>query len=181
MLFRSKDVMIPAVLSLEPEDLHLVRAAQGWLELGNPAEAENELSGLHRDRGRHPDVLDVRWHIAGARLDWAAARDLGVRHVETAPGDARGWINRSNALHFLTQYLEAYRLLQPAAALFPKNDVIPYNMACHLARLGQLEEAWRWLQESVSRSDPKTIRRRALADADLEPLRKRILEELPGG
>lgn len=164
---------------LEASDLHLLRAAQGWLELGNAQEAEAEICGVPQERSDHPDVLDVKWHIAGARQRWAEARELAVRHVELAPGDARGWVNRSNALHFLLEYQEALRLLEPAANLFPDNDVIPYNLACHLARLRQFDEAWKYLMKAVARSDGPTIRKRALADPDLEPLRERILETLP--
>ena len=42
---------------LKPSDLHHLRAAEGWLELGSPAEARSELTHISAKRLDHPDVL----------------------------------------------------------------------------------------------------------------------------
>ena len=46
---------------LEAPDCHHLRAADGWLELGSPAEAEAELALIAPEHQRHPDVLEMRW------------------------------------------------------------------------------------------------------------------------
>ena len=53
-----------------PDTLHL-RAATGWLELGNHLEANEELEKITPQLGAHPDLLEVRWQI------YAAAKEMG--------------------------------------------------------------------------------------------------------
>jgi hypothetical protein len=48
---------------LEPPDSHYLQAAQGWLELGNPTEANEELQKITAPNRGHPDVLQLRWQI----------------------------------------------------------------------------------------------------------------------
>ena len=42
-----------------PDNLHL-QAAQGWLELGNHVEANEELEKIVSTLRSHPDVLEIR-------------------------------------------------------------------------------------------------------------------------
>jgi Tfp pilus assembly protein PilF len=51
---------------LEPPDSLHLQAAQGWLELGNHAEAEAELDNITASSREHPDVINVRWGIYAA-------------------------------------------------------------------------------------------------------------------
>ena len=48
---------------LEPPDSLHLQAAQGWLELGNHAEAEAELDNITASSREHPDVINVPWGI----------------------------------------------------------------------------------------------------------------------
>lgn len=48
---------------LESSDLHCLRAAQGWTELGNPVEATRELERITPAQRAHPEVLKVRAKI----------------------------------------------------------------------------------------------------------------------
>src|SRR5690349_10510510 len=57
------NLMIPP---LEPPDSHHLAAAQGWLELGNHAEANNELERISPTLRAHPDALEVSWQIYAA-------------------------------------------------------------------------------------------------------------------
>jgi hypothetical protein len=50
--------MIPT----ESDKFHL-RAAVGWLELGNHIEADAELDNISPEWRACPAVLEVRWHI----------------------------------------------------------------------------------------------------------------------
>ena len=43
-----------------------MRAAIGWLELGNHAEAGEEIARIAPEMLEHPDVLEVRWMICAA-------------------------------------------------------------------------------------------------------------------
>ena len=58
---------------LEPPALHLVKAAYGWLELGNVPEALTELQRLPADCRALPGVRVARLDCLMAAKDWDAA------------------------------------------------------------------------------------------------------------
>jgi hypothetical protein len=64
--------------------LHLL-AAEGWLELGNPHEANKELEKIAPGLRVHPDVLEMRWQIYAAAERWDACLDLAVAVVKLDP------------------------------------------------------------------------------------------------
>ncbi len=63
-------------------------------------------------------------------------------------------------------------VLDEAAKLFPDDSMIQYNLACYCAQLGQLDAAKEYLGKSYDLGDAKQIRRMALDDDDLKPLRE---------
>src|SRR6266478_4090747 len=54
-----------------PDSLHVL-AAQGWLELGNHQEADEELEKIAVSLRSHPDVLEVLWQIYAKAQKWDA-------------------------------------------------------------------------------------------------------------
>ena len=58
-----------------PDSTHL-EAAQGWLDLGNHLEANEELERIEAKNRAHPNVLQVRWrkHFNGGFM-WCDAQD----------------------------------------------------------------------------------------------------------
>src|SRR6266516_3278553 len=87
-----------SVAELHPPDLHHLRAAIGWLELGNPTEAGEEIARLSPESLDNPNVLAVRWQICAATQSWDAARDIAHRQVAVAPERVNGWIHRAYAI-----------------------------------------------------------------------------------
>ena len=61
--------------------MHL-EAAQGWLELGNHEEANEELELIDAPLRSHPDVLEVRWGIYAKVKNWEACLDIGKAMVK---------------------------------------------------------------------------------------------------
>ena len=54
--------MMPERLKpLEPQDQHHLAAAQGWFELGDHLEANEELERITASNRAHPAVLEVRY------------------------------------------------------------------------------------------------------------------------
>jgi hypothetical protein len=51
---------------LEPPDSLHLQAAQGWLELGNHIEANEELERIAQQLRAQPDVLKLRWEVYAA-------------------------------------------------------------------------------------------------------------------
>ena len=156
------------------DDLRHLMAAEGWIELGDAAEAQAELAQVDSDFNDHPMVLAVRWRIHAKLKQWEecveAARDL----TQVAPNDADGWINHAYALHELKRTQEAWDALSPVAEKFPKVAIIPYNLACYACQLGNLPVAQLMLEVASKIDGTKRIKSMALKDKDLEPLWEQI-------
>ena len=79
-----------AVKPLEPPDSLHLEAAEGWLELGNHVEANEELEKITPQLRVHPDVLELRWQIHAAANQWEAALNIAAALVQLAPDDPVG-------------------------------------------------------------------------------------------
>ena len=159
---------------LDPADAHQLRAVEGWLDLGNPREAQVEFGRLRPELQQHPAVLELKWTLHAAQHQWETALETARLMVEVAPERPAGWINRSYALHELKRTREAWTELQPAAGRFKTTSVIPYNLACYACQLGDLETSQAWLGRAVQLAGKHEIKRLALKDTDLLPLWERI-------
>lgn len=160
----------------EPPDLHRLRAAQGWLELGLPEDAEEELSRMGEAAKDHPAALEIGWAAAAAQAHWERAFILGDRLVEQEPTLVSAWIHRAYAARRMPGggLERALAALLPAATRFPEEPMVAYNLACYLIRLGRIEEGWRWYAEAEVRGEPDELRKQALADEDLREIWGRI-------
>ena len=128
---------------LQPPDTHHLSAAIGWLELGNPAEAGEEIAKVSAPFLQHPDVLEARWQVCTAGQSWDAALAVAELLVRLAPERASGWIHRAYAARRAKGggLQAAWEALRPAWEKFPKSEVIPYNLACYAAQASRLDEA----------------------------------------
>ena len=161
---------------LEPRDSMYLEAAQGWLELGNYAEADAELDKIAPHLRAHPDVLKVRWEIYAAAKKWEAALDIAAALIQLEPEEPLGWLHRSYALHELKRTDEARDNLLPVVDKFSGDQTMRYNLACYECQLGRLKQAKKWLEKAFQMGNAKEIKLAALKDPDLEPLWKRIGE-----
>ena len=161
---------------LEPPDTHCLSSAIGWLELGNVAEARNELSQIQPAEQHHPDVLEVRWLICAEAKGWEEGLTVARALVESAPKRSSGWLHRAYALRRVPNggVKQAWEALLPAAEKFPEEPIIPYNLACYACQLQQLDEARAWLERALAVAGIERIKTMALADPDLEPLWEEI-------
>jgi tetratricopeptide (TPR) repeat protein len=162
---------------LESPDTHYLSAAEGWLALGNSAEAGEEIARIAPALLDHPEVLEVRWNICAAGQRWETAFEIADRLVTVAPERSSGWIHRAYSVRRASGggLQKAWDALRPAYEKFPKEAVIPYNLACYAAQFGRLDEAWEWLHKSMeAEGNVQTIQQRALADSDLSALWERL-------
>jgi tetratricopeptide (TPR) repeat protein len=158
-------------------DIHYLSAAVGWLELGNPSEAGEEIARISPEVLTHPEVLEVRWQVCAAGQRWDPALEVAELLMQKAPDRPAAWLHRAYAMRRAKKgsLEKAWDVLFPAAALFPKEALIPYNLACYATQLGRLDEGWDLLQKAIEAcGDDMTIKKMALADHDLEPLRERL-------
>jgi predicted Zn-dependent protease len=165
---------IPHMRSLEHPDSFHLEAARGWLALGSPLEAENELERIGPKEREHLEVMEVWWEISARKTEWHRCVDLADSVIKAAPNRAQGYIHKSYALHELKRTQEAWDFLLPIAEKFPKNPTIKYNMACYGAQLGRMWEAEHWLKLAFTVGDEAELRAMALEDPDLKPLRAKI-------
>ena len=64
----------------QPDEQHL-KAAQGWLELGNVLDACAELDSIKPQDRAHPDVLKLRLRIDMKGGKWDSAAQLAEAHI----------------------------------------------------------------------------------------------------
>ena len=122
-------------------DRHHVHAAEGWLELGDSAEAARELRQVSRPGLAHPDALEVQWRLHAARGQWDAALDVARSMTRTAPERAAGWMHAGYCLHELRRTDEAWEMLSAQADRSPSETIIAYNLACYACQLGRATDA----------------------------------------
>jgi Flp pilus assembly protein TadD len=158
---------------LELHDQRHLQAAQGWCELHAFAEADAELDKIAASLRAHPKVLEVRWQICANLEKWADALDIASAIVKAVPEWPSGWIYQASSLTELNQQKEAYETLSAAAALFPKDEIILYDLACICCALKRVDEARSWLGKAIG-AGGNEIKLKALDDSDLEPLWREI-------
>lgn len=158
---------------MEPLDAaahHALRSIQGWIELGRVDEARRELEAMPAEWSGHPAAWSVRWQLLAAERRWKDALEVACRLVRIAPRDPSSWIHRSYCLHELKRTNEALEELLPATKLFPKVDIIFYNLACYACQLGLFVDAQGWLKRAYAVGDRAELKKMALNDTDLKPL-----------
>jgi tetratricopeptide (TPR) repeat protein len=157
---------------LELLDQRHLAAAEGWFELGNHLEANEELEQITAENRSHPAVLEMRWQIFAKAKKWDAALDIASALIQLVPKYALGWVHRSYCLHEMKRTKEARDNLVRVVEKFPKDPIMRYNLACYECQLGRLQQAKKWLEKAFALGDSKKIKLIALEDPDLEPLWK---------
>jgi hypothetical protein len=155
------------------EKFHL-EAAEGWLMLGNPTEAHEELENIKGDNSCHPAVLSMRWQIYAAAQWWEAAYVVSKALCQLAPDSAEAWICQANTVRNYKGVVDAWSLLLSIVNKFPNDAIIRYNLACYAAQLNLLEESCGWLVQAFELEEAVQLKLAAVYDPDLQPLWDRI-------
>jgi predicted Zn-dependent protease len=161
---------------LSLSDSRHLNAAEGWLELGNWQEANEELERITPEMRAHPTVLRVRWGIYAEAEKWEMAAEVARGISVLLPGNSWGWLQWAYSLHVLKRTDEARSVLISVVDKFPDQDMMSYNLACYCCQLGRLKEAMHWIGKAIDLAGKKDIRLTALDDPDLEPLWSQISE-----
>lgn len=119
----------------------------------------------------HPDVLEVRYAIYSKAKKWDLAAEIAHALNQIKPLEPQFWLWRAYAMRRMPGggIPQAKEILSKAQPLFPKDPLIPYNLACYECQLGNLTEAWKWVEKAMELGDAKMVKQMALADPDLEP------------
>lgn len=151
---------------MQPLNSTRLRAARGWLELGNHQAALEELEEIEPEWRTHPDVLEVRWLVCEMAEKWKVCIDISNTLIEMKPDDLSCWIRRSYVLHKLERTQEAYDELKPALEKFNGKWLLQYNLACYTCLLGNVEEARELIEEAIELGGA-AVKLRALDDKHL--------------
>lgn len=157
-------------LNFSHADAMFLRAAQGWLELGDWQSANDELEQLQPLTRALPSVLALRGEIYSAAKRWDNVIEIAGTLARELPDQSLGHLQLACALHELKRTKEALGTLLPIADKFPGEWVIPYKLACYACQLGELSDARQWIAHAFKVGDAQRLKLRALDDADLAPL-----------
>jgi predicted Zn-dependent protease len=149
-------------------------AAEGWLMLGNPHEANQELEQVSSENRYHPLVLAARWQVYAMAGWWEAALVVSKALCSIAPDRSYSWICQANALRSFHGFTEARKLLMSVVGKFPDDPIIAYNLACFSCQLGLLNDACTWLLRAFQHENSTQLKVMALVDPDLGPLWEKI-------
>lgn len=156
---------------LEPPALHQVKAAYGWLELGNTNEAVAELQRLPGELQSLPGVQVARLDCLMAAKDWNAAEGLARVLCGQHSEEAGLWLHWSYAARRADggSIAASYEILAPCVERFPDEWLIAYNVACYLCQMDRLAEARALLEHARDKGGDK-VDALAKDDEDLAPL-----------
>lgn len=158
---------------MTPFDRHL-QAAIGYLELGLPLEANEEIEGIEPEMKTLSEVLAVRVEIFRSLSKWEMMEAVARQFCALRPDDEQGFISLGFATRRAVGLQEALAVLTTVAPRFPSCATILYNIACYAAQLGHLDSARARLAEAIRME--VGYKELALADPDLVPLRAELLD-----
>src|ERR1043165_6773718 len=155
---------------LSHADRFQIEAAEGWLMLGNPVEANEELEKLSPENRRHPAALSVRWQVYATAEWWEAAWIVSKVLCEALPDSPEAWICQANTVRKYKGTPEALGVLETVRRKFRNHPVVLYNLACYASQVGRFDDANRWLTRAFQTEDGVALKIAAVYDSDLRPL-----------
>src|SRR4030095_11337234 len=155
-------------MPLEPEEQEHLTAAQGYLELGMPLEANAELERIDPYVRHLPEVLAVRVEIYRILERWELMATVAKKLSEYEASVPTWAFLFAHALRKSGSVERSWEVLLDACTRFPMNAAIRYDLACCECQLGNIQAAKQRLKEGFE-LDPN-LRMRALSDPDLAPV-----------
>jgi tetratricopeptide (TPR) repeat protein len=150
-----------------------ILAAQGYVELGLYPEAREELVPLPPEAFERVDVIELTLLCFMGECHWEEALALTYKLCGLEPDEPGGFIHAAYCLHELGRTNEALDLLARGPTALKTKPVYYYNLGCYLARLGQVDQALRLLEQSFEMDG--SLRSHARKDPDLNELREKIV------
>ena len=155
----------------------IVTAAVGYLELGMPEDAANELESLLPKEKNTTELLRLRASIYHEAETWALLETVAKELTRREPQELGWWVNWAFATRRTTDIAAARKILLDAEKLHPESAIIHFNLGCYACQLGELDEAKRRVSNAINFD--ASYRAIAAADCDLEPIRDKISAGLP--
>ena len=131
----------------------VIRAASGWLELGMPDDALEELAVLTGEDGSERQVLELKLSAQMAKEDWPHASTTALLLCGQAADEAEFFLSAAYCLHEAGSTAEARKCLLSGPEALHDLPVFHYNLACYLWTLGDKDNATRHLDIAVGMDD----------------------------
>ena len=148
----------------------ILRRTYGWLELGCPNEASEELEQLPDTLHSTREVLKLKCNILSTARNWTDLRVLSstsAMYFPHEPAFAEDW---AWAEHKQGRTADAYSILKHAAKKYQKTWRTAYFLACFAYALKKVREATEWLTLALLlHSSPAQLKCRALREDDFRP------------
>ncbi|HEV8544577.1 MAG TPA: hypothetical protein VGR78_19480 [Verrucomicrobiae bacterium] len=145
----------------------ILRQTYGWLELGCPDEAFDELDGLPDSLHSTREVLKLKCNILSVAQKWGelcALSATSALYYPLEPAFAEDW---AWSEHKQGRTAEAYSILLESAEKYQKTWRTAYFLACFAYALKRVREATEWLGLAfVLHSRPGKLKTQALREAD---------------
>lgn len=153
-----------------PDELQILwrhlEAAHGYLGLGMPLDAWNELEEIDPKHRTTREALIMRAEVCRALERWELMVEVCHFLARHEPDEVGHALNLAYAVRRHENVEAATAILDEARVRFPQEALIPYNLACYRAVSGRIDEAKRLLAEAFTLDS--SLRVTALDDPDLE-------------
>lgn len=140
----------------------------GWLELGLPEDALEELAELNAEQRLKKQVLELKMFSEMEAYRWNAAADTGRLLCLREPKEPRFFIHAAYCLHETGDTHAARNWLMTGPAELIEDPLFHYNIACYHAVLGSPGQAMSHLNRAFSMDE--TLKESAREDEDLSDL-----------
>lgn len=131
----------------------VIRAATGWLELGMPDDALEELAALTGADRSERRVLELKLSAEMAKGYWLQASATALELCGQAADEPDFFLSAAYCLHEAGSTAEARKCLLSGPEVLHDLPVFHYNMACYLWTLGDKDNATRHLDIAIGMDD----------------------------
>jgi Flp pilus assembly protein TadD len=145
-----------------------LQAADGYLFLGLPNEALEELVNVPNEDSKQAMVLLARTRVLLHLKRWNEAAKLAADGATSHPDHEEFTVQRAFALHQLRQGEEAMNVILQAPEWIRQTGIIHYNLACYEAQLGDPRTARQCIKVACQMN--KAMKKNAVIDPDLRGL-----------
>jgi predicted Zn-dependent protease len=135
---------------LPPDEARHLSSAEGWMDLGNWREANDELKKITPTMRVHPEVLELRCRIHAAAGQWDQCIIAAEKLTDQLPNRPTGWLLLAAAEYGLGGTMDAYETLCSVSEQFAEQPEITFELARYAAALGEWEECGDWLTRALA-------------------------------
>lgn len=143
-------------------------SCQGYLQLGMPNEALEELEALSADLQKRPETMHLRAWVLMKQKEWLRALEVAENLCKMFPYVPVPFLDAAYCLHELHKTNDAREKLLKGPPELNRYPTYHYNLACYEAKLGLMDSARTHLEKAIL-MEP-TYRKEAMSDPDLKLL-----------